>query len=244
MRAFPNILTVRIIHGKDGVSKGYGFVKFAQYHEMMEFITAFNKSTDFGRALNVTEAQGNRKSIEAFSDAENNVLFIKDIDPEIVTEETLRHYFEKHGNVLRVKIVPGHKDWANIEMEDRFQAESAKSTLNGSRFGGTTKCTIEFGRWVDETAPVQVVKRLTVPVVKTEKSTKKLYPEFFTDEGVDHIIKTMELYSVYQRQTPIAFLDSTVANKSYALNLLHYDSSLFDWQETTDVIIPKEDPFI
>ncbi|OHT14431.1 hypothetical protein TRFO_15220 [Tritrichomonas foetus] len=242
---FPNLLSVRLIHGADGISKGFGFIRFNTYQEMTDFINQFNNFSEFGRPLRCSEAAANRKAgPESIIDNESSILFLRNLDAEIVTEETLVQHFSQYGMVKRVKIIPGHADWANVELDNHVEAEAAKAALQGSRFGGTTKAEISFGRWVDESAPAPIIKTFAVPVIKPPKISRKLQAQFFDDAGVANVINTMELFSLHQRVTPLANVDSKVANRPSAIERLGINACLFDWGHTAGMTLVKDDPFI
>ncbi|KAK8899471.1 hypothetical protein M9Y10_001787 [Tritrichomonas musculus] len=243
---FPNILNFRLIHGADGVSKGYGFAKFNTYKDMTDFISKFHNFTELGRPLKVSEAAANRKLVgpEKLENAENATLFIRDFDPEIVNEDILRHHFEQFGTVLRVKMITSHADWANVEMENHDEAEQAMLQLRGTRFGGTTKVNIEFGRWIDENAEEVVTKAISIPIIKPPKISKKMHAQFFDDEGISKVIEKMELFSQYERRTPLENTDPSIANRSYSYNRLKYGNCLFEWNNTQESLFVKDDPFI
>jgi hypothetical protein len=79
------------------------------------------------------------------------VLFIRGLDPDLVKEATLRA-----------------PDWANVTTETHVEAEFEKNTLQGTRFGGTAKCDMQFGRAAEEaTAPRP--KEVTVPVINPKQ---------------------------------------------------------------------------
>lgn len=243
---FPSLLNFKLISGADGVSKGYGFAKFNTYKDMTDFISKFHNFTELGRPLKVSEAAANRKLAgpEKSENNENATLFIRDFDPEIVNEEILQHYFEQYGHVVRVKMITSHSDWANVEMENHDEAEQAMLALRGTRFGGTTKVNIEFGRWIDEDAEEVVVRQLSVPIIKPPKVTKKAHAQFFNDEGIAKVIEKMDLFSLYQRRTPLENTDSLTANRSYAYGRFKNANYLFEWTNTQDTLVEKEDPFI
>jgi hypothetical protein len=227
-RYFPQAISARLIAGADGLSKGFGFVKFNTMREVTDAIRTLNGSTEFGRAIKVSEATTNRVHVqEQGSESASSTLFIRDLDPEIVKEETLRYHFRPYGNVLRVKIVAGHPDWANVTMETHVEAECAKNALQGTRFGGTTKCDIQFGRAVEE-APAQRPAQVAVPVISPKKPSKKLHAQFFDDDGVRRVMETMQRVAEVNRAIPQALADAAVANRARAEAALDA-GALFDW---------------
>jgi hypothetical protein len=164
-------------------------------------------------------------------------LFIRDIDPEVVTEHTLLQNFRPYGNVLRVKIVPEHPDWANITMETHVEAECAKNALQGSRFGGNTKCDIQFGRAVDETSVQKT--QITVPVLKPRKASKKLQAQFFDDAGIERVVETIQAFAELGRVAALEMVDPVVANRTAARAALVNDVMAFDWNAGLDCARPS-----
>jgi hypothetical protein len=204
-------------------------VKFGTLAEVKEAIQTLNGSSELGRPIRVSEATGNRiQKKEERVDSTSSTLFIRDIDPEIVKEETLLHHFRPYGNVLSVKVIPGHPDWANVTMETHVEAECAKNALQGTQFGGTTKCTIEFGRAIEEHVGRRV-EEISIPVIKEKRVNKKLQAEFFSDAGVERIMDVMQRFAEMNRLTPIGSADVDVANREYERSMLSVDELLFDW---------------
>jgi RNA recognition motif-containing protein len=233
-RHFPQALSARLIHGPDGISRGFGFVRFNTFREVTDAIRLLNGSTELGRPIKVSEATTNRVRVqEQGSDPASATLFIRDIDPEIVKEETLLYHFRPYGNVLKVKVIPGHPDWANVTMETHVEAESAKNALQGSRFGGTTKCDIQFGRAFDE-ATVSKQSQITVPVLKPKKSTRKLQAEYFGDAGIERVAQTIQRYAELKRPAPLEMTHPEIANRKAARSALENDAMLFGWNCGTD----------
>ncbi|KAH0793096.1 Polyadenylate-binding protein RBP45B [Histomonas meleagridis] len=214
-RYFPDVISSRLIRGTDNISRGFGFVKFNTQREVDEAIRMLNGSSEFGRPIKISEATGNRVHTDSTSiDSTNTTLFLQDIDPEIVTEQILMHFFKPYGNIIRIKFVTGHPDWAYITMESHSEAESARNALQGSRFGGTTKVNIQFGRAMEE--PVETkTTTITVPVIKPQKINRKLEAEFFDDAGTKRVFDIMQRYMQQQRQCPIANVNPKIANKLY-----------------------------
>lgn len=226
-RHFPQTLSARLICDPSGRSKGFGFVRFNTFQEVKDAIRKLNGSTEFGRPMKVSEATANRMYTQkAATDTSTTTLFIKDIDPEIVIENTLRHHFQPYGNVLKVKIVEGHADWAYVTMETRLEAESARNALQGSRFGGSTRCSIEFGKPVDD-EPASKVTEVMIPMIKPKKHDKKKQAQFFNDAGVDRV------FSIIRRVAEIDRADCgqhTETNRDLAKDTLEFSSKMMDWQ--------------
>ena len=216
---FPKVISAKLIKGIDGISKGYGFVKFNTKKEVDEAIRLLNGSKELGNGIKVNEASGNRINLnQNVEDLSNTTLFIKDIDPEIVKEETLMEHFRLYGNVLDVKIIPEHPDWANVIMETHEQAESAKNALQGKRFGGTSKCQIQFGLPTDNEDSRE--NQVVAPVVKPPKKNKKLQAKFFDDAGINRVLDIIEKFAESNRFNSIMNSDHNVANRIYESNLL------------------------
>jgi RNA recognition motif-containing protein len=232
-RYFPQAISARLIRDPDGLSKGFGFVKFNTMQEVTDAIQMLNGTKELGRAIKVSEAATNRVQVQDHgSEAGSSTLFIRDLDPEIVKEETLRHHFRPYGNVLRVKIIPGHPDWANVTMETHVEAECAKNALQGTRFGGTTKCNIQFGRAVED-QPAVAQKEVIVPVIPPRKTNRKLQAVFFDDEGVARVMGIIQRVAEMNRPIPLAMTDAEIANRELARERLDVGGSLFEWNSAT-----------
>ena len=232
-RYFQSAISARLIKGTDGISKGYGFVKFNTQKEVDNAIRILNGSTEFGRGIKVSEATGNRVHMEQNKiDSSNTTLIVQNIDPEIVKEETLFQHFKPYGNVLSVKFIPEHPDWANVTMETSVQAESAKNALQGTRFGGTTKCEIQFGRPSEEALPKIEV---TVPVIKPPKLSKKFKAKFFNEAGIDRVIDVIQRFAESNRDNTIMNADPSLANRAYSQQIFG-ESLLMQWNTYTDKI--------
>lgn len=231
---FPRAISARLIRGPDGYSKGFGFVKFNTFQEVKDAIKQLNGSTELGRPIKVNEATANRMHGQSSgADTTTTTLFLRDLDPEIVKEDTLRHHFAPYGNVLKVRIVSEHPDWAYITMETRLEAESARNALQGSRFGGTTKCDIQFGRPVDD----DVTKnegQVSVPIMKAKTVNRRKQAEFFDDAGVDKIMGMIARVSESGRATPLAFADAKMANIAHGRDCLEMQHRVFDWGSSMD----------
>ena len=226
---FPHAISARLIRGADGYSKGFGFVKFNTFQEVRDAIKQLNGSTELGRPIRVNEATANRMHGQSSgADTTTTTLFLRDLDPEIVKEDTLRHHFAPYGNVLKVRIVSQHPDWAYITMETRLEAESARNALQGSRFGGTTKCDIQFGRPVDDEVSA-TDGQVTVPAVKPKAVSKRKQAEFFDDAGVDKVMQIVARVSQGGRATPLTFADGKMANRSLVRETLLTQHQTFDW---------------
>jgi RNA recognition motif-containing protein len=235
-RYVPQAISARLIHGPDGLSRGFGFVRFSTFREVTEAIRALNGTSEFGSAIKVSEAAQNRiQGPDQGTDSGSATLFLRDIDPEIVKEETLLHHFRPYGNVLRVRIVPGHPDWANVTMETHVEAECAKVALQGSRFGGTTKCDIQFGRAVED-APSTRAGKVTVPVINPKKAiSRKAQAAFFDDAGVERVMEIMQRTAELRRDAPLAWAKPDVANRREARRRLEEDA-LFGWNQTSEIV--------
>lgn len=228
-RYFPEVINARIVNGTDGVSKGYGFVKFNTQREVNEAIKALNGSAEFGRPIKVSEASGNRIHTETTgTDLTNTTLFVSDLDPEIVKEEKLLFYFRQYGNVVRIKFVNGHPDWAYVTMETRTEAESARNALQGTRFGGTQKAIIQFGRAIEEAMPAKSVQSVTIPRIKPPKISAKVRAQYFDGAGTERVIDIMNQFSRSQRPFPLNLSAAKTANAMYE-NRAFAQSMLLDW---------------
>ena len=216
-RYFPDAINARIVNGTDGLSKGYGFVKFNTQRE-------------------VNEASGNRIHTETTGvDLTNTTLFVSDLDPEIVKEEKLLFYFRQYGNVVRIKFVNGHPDWAYVTMETRTEAESARNALQGTRFGGTKKAIIQFGRAIEEAVPIKTFHSITIPCIKPPKINSKLRSQYLDPPGCNRILDIMNRYSRSQRPFPLNNATAKNRNIAYEKQIFN-QSTVFDWNKYSDDI--------
>ena len=229
---FPSAISAKLIRSPDGFSQGYGFVKFNTLREVKEAITQLNGSREFGKAIKVSEGRANRIHRQSDADATSTTLFLRDIDPEIVKEDTLRHHFAPYGNVLRVRIISEHPDWAYVTMETKAEAESAKNALQGSRFGGTTKCDIQFGRPVDDTSSARE-HQVSIPIVKPKSMSRRQQSQYFDDAGVDRVMAIITRVAEINRLSPIVHCDTKISNRLFAHETLETQTRLFDWNCST-----------
>lgn len=231
-RSLPRTISARLIHDAGEISKGFGFVKFNTFQEVKDAIHFLNGSTEFGRPIKVSEATSNRMQGQDGNDV-SSTLFIRDIDPGVVKEDTLLSNFSPYGHVLRVQIEQEHPDWAYVTMEKRMEAESARNALQGSRFGGTTKCDIQFGRAVDD---VGGTRGVTVPEVKPKTMTRKQQARYFDEAGIDKIMKVIARVAELGRPMPISMASGPVANRVNARLYMNASAKAFDWSCTEGTV--------
>ena len=222
----PGAINARLIY-QQGISKGFGFVKFGSHQEVIECIRKLNGTSDFGRPLKVNEASQNRAHLtENISDNINTTLFLSDIDPSVVKEETLLHHFKQFGNVLKVQIESNRPNWATVKMETHVSAESAKNALQGSRFGGTTKCNIQWGRSIDDSL-IEKVTQVTVPIMKPPKISRKLHNDYFNENGIKKVLNIIQKNAEINRIKPFDNLNIELSNKNFNQKLIN--NYLFDF---------------
>ena len=224
-RYFPSVMKARIIT-HNGVSKGYGFVKFESPEEVLEAIKRLNNTLLFGeKPIKVSE--GNQNIIKTGADildSQNTTLFLTDLDPAVVNEGVLRSYFKGYGNVISVKIDPQHLSWATVQMETHSAAESAKNALQGSKFGGSTKVLIN---WEQKEEKKKKVKNFSMPSFIVQAYTQQEKSDFVSEENVDRIIDLMRDYADQQRFHPLLQVSFFEANKQVSSNISQ-DEKLFD----------------
>lgn len=245
-RYIPQTISARLIYDSEKISRGFGFVKLNSYKDMKDAIQHLNGSTEFGdRPLKVSEAKDNRVVMNtdgSVGEQSTNILFIRDIDPDVVKAETIFHHFQPYGKVLDVRIIPDHPDWANVKMETVAAAEMAKKSLQGARFGGSTRCDIEFGKEFDENPTIQPKTVVTVPKIAIRKPKKKQLTSHFNEEVVGKVTDAIQAFAEFNRRTPIAFHNHYIANTVYSQK--KKKQQMFDWATYTDVIPPTIDPFM
>ena len=261
-RFIPQTISARLIFDSDKISKGYGFVKFNTLQEMKKAIKLINGSTEFGgRPLKVSEAKDNRMVMNtdgSSGEQATNILFIRDIDPDVVKTDTIYQHFRPYGKVLNVRIIPDHPDWANVKMETITAAEIAKKALQGARFGGATRCDIQFGKEFDENIIIpsysnsifdQIESQdnnifsTSVPVVNSQKMSKKAMIKHFDENGVSRVMEYIKTFAEMNRRSPISMADTITANTVFAQKKLTCNE-MFDWGTYTDVFPPQDDPFV
>lgn len=239
-QSFPNAINARIIYNGN-VSKGYGFVKFNTHVEVIEAIKRFNNSRDFGHSLRVCEGSKNRIDTQTeASDTKNTTLFVSDLDPTIVDEQILKTNFSVYGTVISVKIDPEKPSWATIKMDSHETAESAKNALQGARFGGMTKCMINWGKSIEEST-YSKAQRITAPEIKPQKPTKKMHADFFNAKNVHRIIDYIQQNAEIERKYPIPEHDPINSNAAYGTGMLK-SRVMFGTQLFTDKI-PEDQQF-
>lgn len=230
-RYFPNAINARLIRDEKGNSKGYGFIKFNKHQEVIDAIQTLNNVNFKGHPLKVKEGTQNRVSTNENNslDVKNTTLFITNIDPDVVKEETLLQNFHQYGNVLSVKIDPNNQSWATVVMETHTSAESAKNALSGSQFGGTTKAVIEWGKAIDDAPDTK--QTIVVPILNPPKISKKKQAAFFNEENTNKVVNIMRIFSEQNRQKPLEKSNPIIANRmaaSSSLDLsLQYESCLY-----------------
>ena len=213
---FPNVLNAHIVYS-NGVSKGYGFVKFNTHEEVIAAIKKLNNTTDFGRSLRVNEGTQNRVTPSKDVIETNKTLFISDLDPTVVNEEVLRSQFSLYGKVTSIKFDENQPSWATIVMEDHGQAESAKNALQGARFGGLTKCLINWGRLIQETPRYpQRSTSFSLPIFKESKSTNQEISDFCTNQNIHNIINAIQYNGTKERISPLKYLNHDYSNKNFS----------------------------
>ena len=213
---FPNVINAHIVYS-NGVSKGYGFVKFNTHEEVITAIKTLNNSNVFGRSLRVNEGTQNRVTASKDSIDTNKTLFITDLDPTVVNADVLQSQFSLYGKVLQVKIDDNQPSWATIVMEDHAQAESAKNALQNSRFGGLTKCVINWGRLIQETPHYpQRSNSFSVPTFKNPKNTNQEISDFCTNENIHHIIDAIQYNGIKERVQPLRNLNHLYSNRIFS----------------------------
>ncbi|OHT00105.1 hypothetical protein TRFO_08082 [Tritrichomonas foetus] len=240
-RYIPNTISARLIYDSDKLSKGYGFVKFNTFQEMNKAIKVIHGSTEFGRPLKVNEAKDNRVNMDSSAEQATNVLFIRDIDPGVVQAETIFQHFRPFGNVLNVRIVPDHPDWATVKMETVSAAEVAKKALQGKKFGGSTSCDIQYGKEFDET-PLAPVKEVSVPIIQPHKMSKKAMSKHFDEAGVAKVMEVIKNFAELNRKVPLTNTDFRTTNLLYSRAQTSRGIT-FDWESYIDVFPSPNDPF-
>ena len=162
-------------------------------------------------------------------------MFVSDLDPEIVKEEKLLFYFRQYGNVVRIKFVNWHPDLAYVTMETRTEAESARNALQGTRFGGTQKAIIQFGRAIEEAVPIKTFHSITIPCIKPPKINSKLRSQYLDPPGCNRILDIMNRYSRSQRPFPLNNATAKNRNIAYEKQIFN-QSTVFDWNKYSDDI--------
>ncbi|ELK29416.1 Polypyrimidine tract-binding protein 1 [Myotis davidii] len=81
-------------------------------------------------------AAAGRIAIPGLGGAGNSVLLVSNLNPEVVTPQSLFILFGVYGDVQRVKILFNKKENALVQMADGSQAQLAMSHLNGHKLHG------------------------------------------------------------------------------------------------------------
>ncbi|KAK8891293.1 hypothetical protein M9Y10_028501 [Tritrichomonas musculus] len=260
-RFIPQTISARLIFDADKISRGYGFVKFNTLQEMKKAIKMINGSTEFGeRPLKVSEAKDNRMVMNtdgSSGEQATNILFIRDIDPDVVQADTIFQHFRPYGKVLNVRIIPDHPDWANVTMETVTAAEIAKKNLQGARFGGSTRCDIQFGKNFDDNLNSSLNSGLvddgndfqgnsetstSVPIVSSQKMSKKALVKYFDEDGVSRTMDYIKTYAEMNRRSPISMADELTANAVFSKSKLKQE--MMDIGTYSDFFSPPSDPFV
>ncbi|XP_077834904.1 polypyrimidine tract-binding protein 1 isoform X12 [Macaca mulatta] len=81
-------------------------------------------------------AAAGRIAIPGLAGAGNSVLLVSNLNPEVLTPQSLFILFGVYGDVQRVKILFNKKENALVQMADGNQAQLAMSHLNGHKLHG------------------------------------------------------------------------------------------------------------
>lgn len=211
----PTAINSRVIY-QNGVHKGFAFVKFSTHQEVIDACNKLNGISAWGRSIKVLEAENNR-TLDVNQDT-NTILFLSQLDPNIVTEEILIETFSRFGTVIYAKIDPQKPQWALVKMETHSQAESALNDLQGAKFGGITKAIIAWGRDVTATTQSEKSNRIKIPYFKPQNKDKKAHAEFYNKENVHKIINIIQTVAESQREQPLEDRNPKRANRAYAAN--------------------------
>lgn len=231
---YKSVINASINRTPEGVSKGFGFVKFDNYQEKLDCYKTLNKNTELGFLMKLDFAHKSRSQIAREQlDQSANVLQIYNLDPEKVTRAVLMKSFSRFGPILKMAFDPIQKDIAYVMLENHQQAETAMMALQNYMFGGTTQAKIAFGSMPEESVSEEPLT-VTVPIMKPPKGQQRLYPVYFDEKGVKRIIKIIDRTAELRRPLAIAGSNPHVANKRMELVEIKNDKK-FEWQFNDEI---------
>ncbi|KAI9199866.1 uncharacterized protein BJ171DRAFT_427251 [Polychytrium aggregatum] len=157
---FASCKTAKVVmDSNNGVSKGYGFVRFTDESEQQRALHEMQGQYCGPRPMRISMAtpknrpsraepqhnypKGPSKDYPENSDPNNTTIFVGGVGP-LVTEEDLRACFMNFGEIVYTKIPPG-KGCGFVQFVHRPNAEQALQHLNGYVVAGS-KLRLTWGR--------------------------------------------------------------------------------------------------
>jgi len=135
--AFGNILSCKVAVDEEGESRGYGFVHFESEESANNAIAKVNGMLLNGKKVYVGKFI-NKKERESQNGQKSNLftnIYVKNLIEEMDTDEKLKKYFSKYGNVLSAKVMTDEsgksKGFGFVNFEEPQEAEKAVEDLNG-----------------------------------------------------------------------------------------------------------------
>ncbi|ODQ68248.1 RNA-binding domain-containing protein, partial [Nadsonia fulvescens var. elongata DSM 6958] len=157
-----------MVDSATNLSKGYGFVRFADEADMQHALTEMQGFYFNGRPLRISNAQGHGgpggpgpimyspqmgmppvgyfgapQSMNQFTDPNNTTVFVGGLSSN-VTEDELRLFFTSFGDITYVKIPPG-KGCGFVQFVQRHSAEQAITQMQGYPIGNS-RVRLSWGR--------------------------------------------------------------------------------------------------
>ncbi|RZC90495.1 hypothetical protein C5167_029627, partial [Papaver somniferum] len=153
---YPSVKGARVVTDRtSGLSKDYGFVRFADKDEQMRSLTELNGQYCLTRPMRIgsigrtstqkatfqsflgtqNDDDPNKSTVGNLERSEQHRVFVDGLDSNI-TEENLRQIFGQFGEVSDVKIHEG-KHCGTVQFDNRACAVEAMGTLNGIQLGGS-----------------------------------------------------------------------------------------------------------
>ncbi|EFC48769.1 predicted protein, partial [Naegleria gruberi] len=154
---YPSVRGAKVVMDpKSGISKGYGFVKFADEDDMMRSMTEMQGVYISSRPVKISHATNNFKSQGALEDLmpttiittdpleqENTTVYVGNLSPN-TDEKILREFFQGYGPITSVKI-PTNSNCGFINFTRTEHAERAIIEMNGIEIQGN-RVRVSWGR--------------------------------------------------------------------------------------------------
>lgn len=207
---------------RTGVTRGYGFVRFAEHRDQQRALIEMQGYFVGSRAIRVSVATPkNRTPQVPFSatsttssslmtspnkspiqspllhhlDSTNTTVFVGGLSAPI-REDELRQYFQHFGEIVYVKIPPG-KGCGFVQYVSRTSAELAIQQMNGYQIGNS-RIRLSWGRSQNEKIPTAVSPMNMMNVLPSSLYNNSMYPTFSSVTHPSHMLSMPQQVSVQQ----------------------------------------------
>ncbi|KAF3160353.1 hypothetical protein TWF788_003185 [Orbilia oligospora] len=149
-----------------GMSRGYGFVRFADEMDQQRALTEMQGVYCGNRPMRISTATPKNKSgnqgmmQQGMGDPNNTTVFVGGLSG-YVTEDELRSFFQGFGEITYVKIPPG-KGCGFVQFVQRHAAEMAINQMQGYPIGNS-RVRLSWGRSQNNSGPAGTPYRPAPP---------------------------------------------------------------------------------